>query len=360
MIGIYVHIPFCESKCVYCAFASFICDKSAQDKYFDALKKEIENCTYLDREVSSIYFGGGTPSCVSEDKISVIMEAINRHFKVLENAEITIECNPCSATFEKLSAYKKMGFNRISFGVQSLDNKVLKFLGRRHNKREALEALENARRAGFENISADLLLGLPGGDVIKDAGVLIKKGVKHLSAYMLQVEGGTPLFNMVNNKEINLPSDDQTADNYNRLALFLDKNGLKRYEISNFALEGFESKHNSAYWTGQAYLGFGLGAHSFDGKDKRWANAANFDDYYAGKVQTEKLSELERDEEIIMLGLRCKYGFNINSLSCDLLKNKNFSDLISQNIITKKGDIVTLNPSFYEVSNSVILKLLEE
>lgn len=360
MIGIYVHIPFCESKCVYCAFASFICDKQAQEKYFEVLKKEIENCNFSDREVSSIYVGGGTPSCVSEEKIAGIMDAIKKNFNVLENAEITIECNPCSASLHKLASYKKMGFNRISFGVQSLDDETLKFLGRRHNKTQALEAIENAKATGFENISADLLLGLPGGNVIKDAGVLIKKGVKHISAYMLQVEDGTPLFNMVNNKEVKLPSDDKTADNYNKLASFLSKNGLKRYEISNFSLEGYESKHNSAYWTGLGYLGFGLGAHSFDGKNKRWANASNFQDYYAGKVEFEELSEHERDEEKIMLGLRCKYGFNLNDLSFDLSANRRYANLIAQNILIKKGDIITLNPDYYEVSNSVILQLLED
>lgn len=360
MISIYVHIPFCESKCVYCAFVSFVAGEKEREKYFDALKKEIEACDFDDRDVQSIYFGGGTPSCVSEQEIACVMEEIRKHFRVLENAEITIECNPCSASEKKLEAYKNIGFNRISFGVQSLDNEMLEFLGRQHDKGGALSAIKRATAAGFENISADLLLGLPAGDVKKDAARLIKNSVKHISAYMLQIEENTPLKNMLERGEVKLPAEDQTAENYQKLALFLQKNGFKRYEISNFALPGYESRHNSVYWIGQKYLGFGLGAHSFDGNNKRWANASNFEDYYAGRVQIEKLSKIERDEEMIMLGLRCEFGFDTKELSFDITENKNFNELLQQKIIIKKGDIVTLNADFYGVSNSVILKLLED
>ncbi len=360
MIAIYVHIPFCESKCVYCAFASFLTGEKEREKYFEVLKKEIAACDFDDRDVQSIYFGGGTPSCVSEEKIASVLETIKKHFRVLENAEITIECNPCSASEKKLASYKNMGINRISFGVQSLDENMLKFLGRRHNKLGALDAIKRATAAGFENISADLLLGLPAGDVKKDAARLIRNGVKHISAYMLQIEEKTPLKKMVERGKLKLPSDDETADNYQKLASFLQKKGLKRYEISNFALPSYESRHNSAYWTGGQYIGFGLGAHSFDGKNKRWANASNFEDYYAGRVQIESLSTSERDEEIIMLGLRCSFGFNIKELSFDISKNKSFNELLKQNIIIKNGDIITLNSDFYGVSNSVILKLLDD
>lgn len=360
MIAIYVHIPFCESKCVYCAFSSFVAGEEKRKKYFEVLKKEIASCDFDDRDVQSIYFGGGTPSCVSEQQIAAVMQEIKKHFRVLENAEITIECNPCSVSEKKLADYKKMGFNRISFGVQSLDEDMLKFLGRKHNIDGALDAIKRANAAGFENISADLLLDLPAGDAIKDAARLIENGVKHISAYMLQIEENTPLKNMLERREVELPSEDQTVENYQNLTLFLQKEGFKRYEISNFAIPGYESKHNSAYWTGQKYLGFGLAAHSFDGKNKRWANASNFEEYYAGCVQIENLTNKERDEEIIMLGLRCEFGFHTKELSFDISKNKNFDELLKQNVIIKKGDIVTLNPNFYGVSNSVILKLLED
>ncbi len=358
MIGIYVHVPFCNNKCIYCAFASFVADKREQQKYFDHLCREIENCDFLDREVASIYFGGGTPSVVDTEHIIKVMTTIKQHFNILPKAEITIECNPCSTDKEKLKAYKQMGFNRISFGVQSLDDDMLKFLGRRHDRCMALEKIKLAKSEGFDNISADLILGLKKGDVVHDAQVLIESGVKHISAYMLQIESGTPLEKMLKNKEAEIKTDDETVDNYQNLVEFLQKNGLKRYEISNFALKGYQSKHNKAYWTGRAYLGFGLGAHSFDGDKTRVANPSNFEDYYAGKKMIEKLTDAERDEEIIMLGLRCEVGFDINQLKKNILSNPKFQQYLKSGILQKEGKIVKLNPDFYGVSNTIIENLI--
>ncbi len=358
MIGIYVHIPFCESKCVYCAFASFVKDESFQSDYFEFLNKEIRTCKFEDRQVSSIYFGGGTPSCVKPEKVAEILAVIKAKFNVLGNTEITIECNPCSTSLEKLKTYYLAGFNRVSFGVQSLDDDMLKFLSRRHTKAQALDAIKNAKAVGFENISADLLLGLPAGDIISDAEKLISAGAKHISAYMLQVEDGTPLKDMVKRGEANLPNDDQTVDNYQKLVDFLQKNRFLQYEISNFALNGFKSKHNYAYWTGQAYMGFGLGAHSFDGKNRRWANANNLDDYYKRKITQEVLSDSEINEEKIMLGLRCSEGFNLKDVSFNLEDKQDFKQMIEDEILIREKDQVRLNPKYYEISNSIILKLL--
>ena len=358
MIGIYVHIPFCESKCIYCGFSSFVKDESFQSDYFEFLKSEICACKFADQQVSSIYFGGGTPSCVKPEKIVEVLTTIKNNFKVSANAEITIECNPCSTSLKKLQAYHSAGFNRISFGVQSLDDDMLKFLSRRHTKAQALDAIKNAKAVGFENISADLLLGLPAGDIISDAEKLISAGAKHISAYMLQVEDGTPLKDMVKRGEANLPSDDQTVDNYQKLVDFLQKNRFLQYEISNFAQNGFKSQHNYAYWTGRAYLGFGLGAHSFDGAFVRWANADNFEDYFSGKQNKECLSPAQRDEEIVMLGLRCDAGFDKTKLSFDIEKVPAFKQLLANNILIQKGNKVFLNPTYYNISNSVIIKLL--
>lgn len=359
MMGIYVHIPFCESKCIYCAFASFVRDENFQARYFEFLNKEIKSCNFPDREVASIYFGGGTPSCVKPEKIAMILKTIKSNFNVLENAEITIECNPCSASAQKLSSYFDAGFNRISFGVQSLDESMLKFLGRRHTKAQALDAIGYAKNAGFENISADLLLGLPAGDVISDAQELIAAGVKHISAYMLQVEDGTPLKNMVESGKVKLPSDDQTVDNYQKLTDFLQKNRFLQYEISNFALKGFKSKHNFAYWTGQAYLGFGLGAHSFDGKYKRFSSADNFEDYFAGKQNVEQLSPSQRDEEMIMLGLRCNAGFRLDALNASISEKPIFKKYVQDGILEMQDGTIRLNSKYYNVSNSIILHLID-
>lgn len=358
MTGVYVHIPFCDSKCAYCAFASFVAKNDIKEKYFDHLCSEIS--AYPNREkVGSIYFGGGTPSSAGSEQILRVLAAIRSKFDVADDAEITIECNPCSVSEQKLAAYKNAGFNRISFGVQSLNDEMLSRIGRRHNCKQALGAISLAKKVGFENISADLLLSLPKGDVIADAQKLIESGVKHISAYMLQIEDGTPLKNMISRGEFSPKSEDETVDDYQKLTDFLQKNGLKRYEISNFALIGFESRHNSLYWTGEKYIGFGLGAHSFDGDKMRIANEANFDDYFDGKIIKEVLTKSERDEEIIMLGLRCKYGFDLKKLSCDLTKDSEFLDLINRQILVKNGDIVTLDPKYYPISNSIIIKLIE-
>lgn len=359
MMSIYVHIPFCESKCIYCAFASFVRDENFQARYFEFLNKEIKSCNFPDRQCCSIYFGGGTPSCVKPEKIAMILKTIKSNFNVLENAEITIECNPCSVSTQKLSSYFDAGFNRISFGVQSLDESMLKFLGRRHTKAQALDAIGYAKNAGFENISADLLLGLPAGDVISDAQELIAAGVKHISAYMLQVEDGTPLKNMVESGKVKLPSDDQTVDNYQKLADFLQKNRFLQYEISNFALKGFKSKHNYAYWMGQAYLGFGLGAHSFDGAFVRRANADNFEDYFLGKQNKEVLSPSQRDEEMIMLGLRCDAGFRLDALNASVSEKPIFKKYVQDGILEMSDGVIRLNSKYYNVSNSIILHLID-
>lgn len=356
MMGIYVHIPFCDSKCAYCAFASFVVSNQIKREYFDHLQTEIYT-SHENGKVDSIYFGGGTPSSVDAEFIVRILKLLKENFDVTPGAEITIECNPCSTTKQKLDAYKKAGFNRISFGVQSLDDDALSLIGRRHTSAQAMQAIALAREVGFENISADLLLSLPQGNVTSDAQKLIESGVKHISAYMLQIEDGTPLKRKVESGEIKLKDEDQTVDDYQKLTSFLQKNGLNRYEISNFAYSGCESRHNSHYWTGEKYLGFGLGAHSFDGKFIRQANACNFADYYAGKKTCESLSPKERDEEIIMLGLRCKYGFDLKKLSFDLASQPEFNKLLKQNVLNLQGTKVTLNPNFYPVSNSVIINL---
>ncbi len=358
MIAVYVHIPFCESKCSYCAFPSYVACDNIKKKYFKFLSNEIENCKFHDRDVVSIYFGGGTPSCVDVDYIATVMQTIKKNFNVLDQAEITIECNPCSVDFDKLKKYFQLGFNRLSFGVQSLNKKMLKLLGRKHNKKQVFSAIKNSKLAGFKNISVDFLLGLPKGDVVADAKKMLHAGVKHISAYMLQLENGTPLKQMVNKNLLKLPSDEQVVKKYNKLVKFLTKKNLYHYEISNFAYKNFQSVHNFSYWTGQAYMGFGLGAHSFDGKNTRWANADSFEQYFAHNVDEEVLSLEQRDEEIIMLGLRCCRGFNLQDLSFDLQKSKEYNLLLKENIISLDGSFVKLNPRYYDVSNSIILKLL--
>ena len=359
-LSIYVHVPFCESKCSYCAFSSFVAPVE-QEKYFDCLCNEIESSKVRNRVVDTIYIGGGTPSCVEPKFIEKTLKMLKKHFKISKNAEISMECNPNSVNKEKLKKYFSLGINRISFGVQSLNAKALKSIGRLHTPKQAISAIKLARSIGFENINADLLIGLPGkSNLIADARKLIKAGVTHLSAYMLQVEDGTKLKAQVENRQIKLASDVKCVKSYEKLAQVLQKRNFLRYEISNFALKGYECKHNQKYWSRGEYVGFGLSAHSFL-SGVRIANANNFTDYYAGKITTEKLSQEEVIEEVIMLGLRSNLGFSIKGLKSfgyDITQNSNFANYKAQNILRQTGDRIYLNPSYYGVSNFVITNLL--
>lgn len=362
-LGIYVHIPFCESKCIYCDFASFVTPNEVKEKYFDYLIKEIEGSNQRGREVDTIYIGGGTPSCVDAGQIGSVINCLKDNFKVLPDAEISIECNPNSANYGKLKAYKEMGINRISFGVQSLDDETLKFIGRRHNRQGALQAIENANWAGFKNINADLLIGLPlveGNKLCDNAKNLIDAGVTHISAYMLQVEEGTPLSKMVTENPKLLPSEDECVEEYYLLSKCLKEKGFDRYEISNFARSGYECKHNLKYWSREEYLGFGLGAHCFVG-EKRISNSRNFERYFTGEKNTEILSVEDKIQETVMLGLRCKLGFSkeeLLKLGYDIDKNDKLSYYLNKNILKQEKGRVYLNPDYYGVSNFIIVELL--
>jgi oxygen-independent coproporphyrinogen-3 oxidase len=354
---IYVHIPFCNTKCHYCNFVSF-CTAQNQLKqdYFEKLNQEIaqnKNKT----PVSSVFFGGGTPSSVDSAFIVRTLKTIKKNFTLTKNCEITIECNPQSTTAQKLADYRKAGFNRLSFGVQSLDEQKLERIGRFQTKQQVFEAIENAKNVGFSNISADLLLGLENQtpeEVVEHAKTLINMGICHISAYMLILEEDTPLFAKVQKGEMVLPTDDQTVDIYNALFEFLLQQAFERYEVSNFAKKGFQSRHNLGYWQDKEYLGFGVAAHSYKGR-KRFANSSNIIDYLQNSNKTtEKINKARHREEAIMLGLRTKYG-----VSADIVGKKRIvKQLINQGFLRRyKGNLVICNQHF-GVSNQIILKLI--
>ncbi len=381
MLGIYIHIPFCERKCNYCAFSSFVNIEKEQDRYISSLLQEIEDFTFDNYEfnnelaklgktktqtydVDTIYIGGGTPSLLNLDILAKILNKIKEKFNVIQNSEITIECNPNSLTLEKALGYKSLGINRVSLGIQSLDDEELKFIGRLHNSSQALEAIDIVKETGIKNISCDLIIGLQNQTPEKfkqQLETLIKKDIKHISTYMLQIEDGTPLAKFVSHNADYLPSEDENVLIYKENASFLENNGFKRYEVSNFAKIGYESRHNFKYWTGENYIGFGLGAHSYiDGI--RYANASNFEDYYNRKLALKEiLSKEELIEEHLMLGLRCACGVDIKyleKLGKDIENNENFKYLLKKNIIFKMGNKFFLEPNYYEVNNYVIVKLM--
>ena len=363
---IYVHIPFCDSKCFYCDFVSGKFNEQIKSQYIDALKKEITECNGNNQSISSIFIGGGTPSSINKQYIQQIIECIKQNFNVLQNAEITIEANPCSVSLDKLVEYKKCGINRISFGVQSLDDSLLNTIGRRHNKQQALDAISMAKQAGFFNINCDVLIGIPGQtyeQLYDTVQSLIKSGIVHISCYMLINEPNTTLTNKIQSGELKQVEDDLCVNWYNQICDFLNKNGFARYEVSNFCKKGFECKHNLGYWNLQQYYGFGVAAHSYiDGF--RWANASDLNKYFAGDycINKEKLSSVDIVEEKLMLGLRLADGVDIselNQLGYDILKDKKQEiDLLKKQGVIEIDNNIKIGSKFFGVGDNITLKLL--
>lgn len=359
-LSIYVHIPFCEQKCNYCAFNSFCSTNDQRETYIDLLCKEIER-RKIDRPIKTIYIGGGTPSILSEVQIEKIVKCIFDNFNVYEDAEFTIEANPNSINESLLKKWKSLRVNRVSIGVQSLNDKELQKIGRLHNKKMAIEKIMLARKY-FDNVSADLIVGLEnqtGKELCRFAKTLLELGVKHISCYLLEIYDNTKLAQMIKQRKYNPLKDDETISAFNKLANYLCDAGMERYEISNFAFDGYQSRHNLNYWQRGEYLGFGLSAHSFiDGK--RLQNAENLEDYAKGKQTVETLTKNEEIEEEIMLGLRCCEGVNLEAIKqkgYDMTQNPYFEQYLSQGILKVESGRVFLNPMFYHLSNTIISNL---
>ena len=364
MLGIYVHIPFCESKCCYCSFSSFVKDESFINQYINFLCNEIETSNLKNNEIDSIYIGGGTPSLLDAKQIEKILNSIKNTFILDKKCEITIECNPNSINFDKLIKFKSYGINRISLGVQSVYDEDLIFLCRKHNVKQVFDALDNINLAGFENISVDLLLGLKNSSFDKfknQIDILLNKEVKHFSCYMLQVEQGTKLKMMYDNDSSCILNNENCVSLFQQVSSYFNKLGFIHYEISNFTLPGYKSLHNYKYWSGEPYIGFGLSAHSYL-NGKRIANAYNFDKYFSNEKEfVELLNNSELIEEHIMLGLRYEGGLDINylnKLGYDIMQNENLKKYLNQNVIFKKNNRLYLNEKFYSVNNIIILDLI--
>lgn len=317
-LGIYIHIPFCTKKCGYCDFYSLNWDQATEDAYIEGAIKEIKGYRQLSSEftVDTIFFGGGTPTVIHPSKIENIIETVKSIFTVEKNCEITIEGNPKSL-IENLTHYKKIGINRLSIGIQSLDDTILKNLGRSHNSNEALEAIERAMSFGFENISVDLMYNIPGQNQkhIKDTiSRLMKKDIKHISFYSLKLEEGTPMYLLEKNKEITMPDEDLERAMYYAGRQIMEKHQLLQYEISNFALKGYESRHNLKYWKQEEYIGIGPSAHSFL-KETRFSNppqlskyiSASKDEYFQRDIE-EVMGKEDLISEYIILHIRLREG----------------------------------------------------
>ena len=324
VLGIYVHIPFCQYRCTYCDFATYAGEDAHMAGYVDCLLKEIDMRTPRNstRFVTSVFFGGGTPSRLPIDSVARILGAIQARFRVAPNAEVTLEANPGTLDLGHMRALRAAGVNRLSIGVQSLDDAILKRVNRIHDARQALETLERAREAGFDSVSADLIFGLPGQDRANWEhtlrGVLAQEP-DHLSVYGLILEPGTLLQHQVHSGSIVLPPDDDAADMYDLAREVLATHGFVHYEISNWARPGHRSRHNLLYWEHEPYLGVGLSAHSYlDGQ--RFGNVRGLQGYMR-RLETESLPTASSESitadraraDAIMLGLRLIRGIHLPS-----------------------------------------------
>lgn len=325
-LGIYVHIPFCKRKCSYCDFKSFSnIDEINQKKYVDALIKEIQNSQNTNKYiVTTIYIGGGTPSFINETYIKDILQAIYKKWEIKNDVEITIEVNPGTITKEKLEAYKNMGINRLSIGLQSTNNYLLNKIGRIHSYEEFIENYILARKTGFENINIDLMLALPEQnmeDLMQSVKKVINLNPEHISIYSLILEENTELWKKVKNKEENLVEDDLEREMYWKSKKAFEAAGYIHYEISNYAKPGFESKHNKNCWSQKQYLGFGIAAHSYL-NGKRFYNVEDLNKYITNIeknefknniiIEEENRTKEEIAKEYMMLGIRKIEGVSIS------------------------------------------------
>ena len=324
MAGIYLHIPFCVRKCAYCDFVSFP-NGSVPESYADALLTEIELVSRggsYPAAFDTVFFGGGTPSLLTGDQMRHIMNALRERFDIRAEAEISMEANPGTVTPEKMAAYREAGINRLSIGLQSTRDTLLHEIGRIHSFDQFLTTMKNAREAGFSNINVDLMHGLPNQTIpqyLDSINTVCDLGVQHISAYSLILEEHTPLYDCVERGEIAAPEEDLVADMQDEGIDLLEERGYHRYEISNFARDGFECRHNLNYWQNGEYLGFGIAAHGVvrDRKWTRYANVDNLEEYNRliarGKrplAETIRLSPRDEMFECVMLGLRLIRGID--------------------------------------------------
>ena len=321
--GLYIHIPFCKSKCVYCGFYSTVNQKDV-DKYVSFLIKEMAlRCREANGEpIKTIYFGGGTPSVLQTPQLQQIINFAKKCFSFEENMEMTIEANPEQLTADYCRNLKALGFNRISIGIQSFHDEILQFLGRKHSAKEALQAVENAHNAGFENISIDLIYGVNERNNElwqKELDIAFHLPIKHFSAYALTVEENSLLYRRIHQHKTVEPDEDLASIQYNILSESVGNSSFAQYEVSNFAMKGWESKHNSAYWHRVPYIGLGASAHSYDGQHRQW-NAPNLSGYFTqieeGKTyyERETLTDIDQHNEFVLLGLRTRNGINLREM----------------------------------------------
>lgn len=369
--GVYIHIPFCRSRCSYCDFATGIYQSDVAERYVNSVAREIRSWDELDKpeDVDTVYFGGGTPSLLSPAQLERIIEAVDLRFNVQPDAEVTMEMNPGTVTPAVLRDFRHVGIKRASFGAQTFDDRELARLGRSHNAADTRQTFRYLRESGFDNISFDLIAGLPGQTIAawnRNLDETLRLRPEHLSFYLLEVHEGTPLADHIRRGRQPAPDDDLAARMYELMLDRACEAGYEHYEISNLCLPGFASLHNSKYWTGAPYYGFGCSAHSYDGKFRRWSNQCDVTGYTkfaeAGRSPIVESLTLTKDEaraEAVFLGLRMMRGISAehyHELFGADLREQHGDDLTrfrEAGLIEFDGDLIKLTRSGALLSNEV-------
>ena len=375
LAGIYIHIPFCKSKCYYCDFYSSQ-DVSSIEQFISSLLVEIEkkqNYLLEDKTIETIYFGGGTPSVLKANQVRAILTKIHSIYNVSLGAEITFELNPDDITKEYLNQISLMGVNRLSIGLQSFNNDMLKLMNRRHSSEQAVNSVNIAKDAGFDNISVDLIYGLPNTNVkflSKELQNLINLDIQHISAYHLTYEGKTVFNNYLKKGKLRELPDTESQKQFVYLTKFFEDNGFEQYEISNFAKNNLYSKHNSNYWKGVEYIGFGPSAHSYNKHSRQW-NVANVKKYIAEienniiPFEKEYLTVNDKYNEYLLTSLRTKWGVDLDYINNEfgdtyLLYFNNYVDkYMKLNYVCKRKKIVHLHKKYWFLSDKIISELMK-
>lgn len=374
--GIYIHVPFCKSRCSYCDFATGLYDRDLAARYVAALLKDIRNTRHVDlkREVDTVYFGGGTPSMLSAEQIAEILNAVHECFEVAANAEVTMEINPGSVDSKGLRQFRQVGINRASFGAQTFDDRELARLGRAHSSSDTRGTFESLREVGFDNVSFDLIAGLPGQSLDQwkiNVETSLSLRPEHLSFYLLEVHAGTPLAQHIERGLQPRPDEDLAAEMYEWMLERASVAGYEHYEISNLCLPGFESRHNLKYWQGVPYYGFGCSAHSYDGSNHRWSNERDVLAYVRALENNESpvttSQVLSRDEvraEAVYLGMRVMRGLDTSAyrqlFGVDLVQEhiEDWSRFEEAGLIEFDGDVVRLTRAGALMSNEVFSRFV--
>ena len=358
--GLYIHIPFCSSRCSYCDFATGIYQSELAERYVRALLEEIRTSQVSGARVDTIYFGGGTPSLLDASQLQLIVTALREQFDTDPTAEITLEINPGSATPAKLSEFRELGINRASFGAQTFDDRELAKLGRSHTAADARRTFHHLRAAGFTNISFDLIAGLPGqtvGGWERNVDEALALRPEHLSFYLLEVHSGTPLAQHIERGIQPAPDEDLAAVMYESMLERAVAAGYEHYEISNLCLPGFQSRHNTKYWTGEPYFGFGCSAHSYDGATRRWSNTREVVEYV--RLVEHGLKPLDEEHELTVEDLRSETLFLglrlMRGVSLDLFKEyeTDLARFRDAGLVEVEDDLIRLTRHGALLSNEV-------